>query len=115
MSSVINLGASLPGIKAVVIIISTSLHCDLNNSCSALRKSLLISLAYPPEPEPSSLTSIVKNSALRLSTCSFTSGLVSKALTIAPKLTEVPIAERPATPAPIINTFAGGILPAAVI
>ena len=40
---------------------------------------------------------------------------MSKALTIAPKLFAVPIAERPATPAPITKTLAGGILPAAVI
>ena len=40
---------------------------------------------------------------------------MSKARTIAPRLDAVPIADKPATPAPIINTFAGGILPAAVI
>ncbi len=50
-----------------------------------------------------------------LCTCSFTTGRVSKALTIAPKLRAVPIAARPATPAPITSTRAGGILPAAVI
>ena len=50
-----------------------------------------------------------------LSTCSFTSGLVSKALTIAPILLAAPIAASPATPAPITSTFAGGIFPAAVI
>ena len=50
-----------------------------------------------------------------LSTCSFTSGRVSKARTIAPILLAVPIADKPATPAPITRTLAGGILPAAVI
>ena len=36
-------------------------------------------------------------------------------ITTAPRLTAVPSAARPATPAPITNTFAGGTLPAAVI
>jgi hypothetical protein len=49
-----------------------------------------------------------------LSTYSFTGSLVSKARTSAPKLLQVPIAASPATPAPIINTFAGGTEPAAV-
>ena len=38
-----------------------------------------------------------------------------KARTIAPILLAEPMADNPATPAPITNTFAGGILPAAVI
>ena len=50
-----------------------------------------------------------------LSTCSFTSGRVSNARTIAPILLAAPIAESPATPAPMTSTFAGGIFPAAVI
>ena len=50
-----------------------------------------------------------------LSTCSATSGRVSKARTIAPMLLAVPMADRPATPAPMTSTLAGGILPAAVI
>ncbi len=50
-----------------------------------------------------------------LSTCSFTSGLTSKARTTAPKEPAAPIAASPATPAPATNTFAGGTLPAAVI
>ena len=33
---------------------------------------------------------------------------------MAPRLVEVPIAARPATPAPMTRTFAGGTLPAAV-
>ena len=36
------------------------------------------------------------------------------ARTIAPRLLAVPIAARPATPAPTTRTFAGGTLPAAV-
>ena len=111
----ISLGAGLPGIRAVVIIMSTSLHWSLNNSNSALIYSSLIVFAYPPAPEPSSSISTVRNSPLKLSTCSFTSGLVSNALTIAPRLVAVPIADNPATPAPIMSIFAGGILPAAVI
>ena len=44
-----------------------------------------------------------------------TAGRVSKALTIAPKLLAAPIAAKPATPAPITITLAGGTFPAAVI
>ena len=44
-----------------------------------------------------------------------TSGRVSFARTMAPRPPAVPIAERPATPAPITKTLAGGTLPAAVI
>ncbi len=50
-----------------------------------------------------------------LSTCSLTSGRVSKARTMAPMLFAAPIAARPATPAPMTRTLAGGTLPAAVI
>ena len=64
---------------------------------------------------PDSFNLISKNSAPKLSTYSFTASLVSNALTIAPKLLAVAIAERPATPPPITNTFAGGNRPAAVI
>ena len=115
MSSVINSGAGLPGIKAVVMIISTSSACSANNAISALMNSSLITFAYPPEPLPSSSKSSIKKSASILSTCSFTSGLVSNALTIAPILFAAPIAAKPATPAPMTRTFAGGIFPAAVI
>ena len=41
--------------------------------------------------------------------------LESNAFTIAPIPFAIPIAAKPATPAPIINTFDGVILPAAVI
>jgi hypothetical protein len=58
---------------------------------------------------------IVRNSAPILSTYSLTAALVSKPLTIAPKLLAVPIAAKPATPPPMTNTLAGGNLPAAVI
>ena len=55
-----------------------------------------------------------RNSAPIDSTCSPTSGRASKARTIAPRLLAVPIAARPATPAPTTSTLAGGTLPAAV-
>lgn len=42
-------------------------------------------------------------------------GLVSNALTIAPIFLAVWMADKPATPAPITNTLAGGTFPAAVI
>ena len=48
-------------------------------------------------------------------TCSRTSARVSNARTIAPRLRAAPIAARPATPAPMTSTLAGGTLPAAVI
>ena len=48
------------------------------------------------------------------STCSATSGRTSKAYVIAPRDVDVPIAAKPATPAPTIRTFAGGTFPAAV-
>lgn len=57
----------------------------------------------------------VKNEAPKDSTYSLTAGLVSKALTTAPKDLAVAIADKPATPPPITNTLAGGNLPAAVI
>ena len=50
-----------------------------------------------------------------LFTWSFTSGRVSKARTTAPMPWAVPMAARPATPAPMTSTLAGGTLPAAVI
>lgn len=114
-SSKISSGASLPGIKAVVIIISTSLHYYLNKAISAAINSGDISLAYPPYPSPSSVILTVKNEAPKDSTYSLTAGLVSKALTIAPKDLAVAIADKPATPPPITKTLAGGNLPAAVI
>ena len=55
------------------------------------------------------------NDAPRLSTCSFTAGRTSVALTMAPRRRAVAIACNPATPAPSTNTRAGGTVPAAVI
>ena len=48
-------------------------------------------------------------------TSSFTAGRTSYASTTAPSRREVAIACRPATPAPSTNTFAGAMVPAAVI
>ena len=50
-----------------------------------------------------------------LSICSFTSGRTSVAVTWAPSRLAVAMAWRPATPAPITNTLAGGTMPAAVM
>jgi len=55
------------------------------------------------------------NLAPRLSTCSFAAGRTSLAVTMAPSRRAVAIACRPATPAPMTNTFAAGTVPAAVI
>lgn len=63
ISLVIRIGAFLPGIKAVVIMISTSLAYYINNFISASINSGLISLAYPPAPSPDSLILTSKNSA----------------------------------------------------
>ena len=111
----INFGAGLPGIRAVDIKMSTSLHCLANNSISAFIYSGDISLAYPPVPSPDSFIDTSKNSAPSDCTCSFTAARVSKALTMAPMFLAVPMADNPATPPPMTSTFAGGIFPAAVI
>ena len=58
--------------------------------------------------------SMRRNSAPIDSTCSPTSGRASNARTTAPSDDAVPIAARPATPAPTTSTLAGGTLPAAV-
>lgn len=115
ISSVIVIGAFLPGIRAVVMMMSTSAAYFLNSSAYALRNSGVISLVYPPSSliPPSIWT--YTNSAPSDSTYSFTAGRVSVPLTMAPRLLAVAIAARPATPPPITNTLAGGSLPAAVI
>ena len=113
-----NFGAGLPGISAVVIIISTSLAYFKNNANSASKYSFPISLAYPPIPAPSTTSPFIltsKNSAPQDFTYSLVANLVSNALTIAPIFLAVTIADKPATPAPITNTLAGGTFPAAVI
>lgn len=83
-TSVIRTGAFFPGINAVVMIMSTSLHWSANNVISASMNSLLISFAYPPPPSPSSFTFTVRNWAPSDSTCSLTDALVSNPLTTAP-------------------------------
>ena len=45
MSAVISFGAGLPGISAVVMMMSTSLACSANSAISASMNSLLITLA----------------------------------------------------------------------
>ncbi len=47
--------------------------------------------------------------------CSLTAERTSNAVTTAPRRRAVAIACRPATPAPSTSTWAGGIVPAAVI
>lgn len=48
------IGAFFPGINAVVMITSTSLHCCAKSACSASINALLISLLYPAAVPPSS-------------------------------------------------------------
>ncbi len=61
-----------------------------------------------------SASATARYSPPRESTWSATSGRGSVAYTIAPRLPAVPIAARPATPAPATSTLAGATLPAAV-
>mmetsp|Transcript_3340 Transcript_3340/g.11581 ORF Transcript_3340/g.11581 Transcript_3340/m.11581 type:complete len:308 (-) Transcript_3340:521-1444(-) len=107
-------GAGLPGMRAVVMMMSHSFACCLKSSISASRNAWLISLAYPPAPSPSSSMDTSRNSAPMLSTCSRAALRTSKARTTAPMFFAVWIAARPATPAPITSTLAGGTLPAMV-
>ena len=88
----------------------------INSACCFL-KSSLISFAYPPAVSASlsSSLSTITNLPPRLSTCSLAASLTSVAETTAPNLFAVAIACRPATPAPNTITFAGAIVPAAVI
>mmetsp|Transcript_3228 Transcript_3228/g.9360 ORF Transcript_3228/g.9360 Transcript_3228/m.9360 type:complete len:276 (-) Transcript_3228:848-1675(-) len=115
ISLLMSKGAFLPGMSAVVMMMSTSLHCFANRSISAAMNSGDISLAYPPPPSPDSSSSTVRNSAPSDLACSATAARVSKTRTMAPMFLAVPIALRPATPPPMTSTLAGGILPAAVI
>jgi len=52
----ISRGAFLPGMRAVVMIISTSRACLANRACSASMNSFDISFPYPPVDSPSSCT-----------------------------------------------------------
>mmetsp|Transcript_9199 Transcript_9199/g.13636 ORF Transcript_9199/g.13636 Transcript_9199/m.13636 type:complete len:214 (-) Transcript_9199:697-1338(-) len=115
ISSLTRIGAFLPGIRAVVTMMSTSWACSSISAACAFLKSSDISLAYPPEPLPSSLIGTSRNVAPMDSTCSFVTGRTSKARTIAPIFFAVWMAASPATPAPSTSTFAGGTFPAAVI
>src|SRR5690554_6715476 len=115
MALVINKGALLPGIKAVVMTTS-----DLTMDFSSISDCFFLyssdcSTAYPPAPLSSTAPGTSTNLPPRLCTCSFTEALVSNASTTAPKRRDVAIACNPATPAPITSTFAGGTVPAAVI
>jgi hypothetical protein len=55
ISEEISLGAGLPGIIAVVMMISASATQRFIDSASAFLYASDISFAYPPSPEPSSL------------------------------------------------------------
>lgn len=67
-----------PGIRAVLMRMSTSLHCLANRAISASINSLDISLAYPPTPSPDSLISTSKGSAPNDLNCSRAAGLKRK-------------------------------------
>lgn len=70
-------GGHTPGMRAVLMRMSTSLHCWANSFISASMNSLDISLAYPPCPSPDSFTSTSKGSAPRDLNCSKAAALVS--------------------------------------
>lgn len=54
ISLVMSLGAGFPGMRAVVMTISTSLHYLAKSFISASMNSLDMTLAYPPTPAPPS-------------------------------------------------------------
>src|SRR5216683_1792419 len=114
MSPVTRRGARRPGTAAVVMTTSDFATCSPMSSRCLRRNSSDCSRAYPPSPSCVSRASSM-NVAPRDCTSSFTAGRTSYAETTAPSRRAVAIACRPATPAPMTRTRAGGIVPAAVI
>ena len=115
ISSVMSIGATLPGIRALQKTMSISVITSAIFSRSFCSHSSGSFSAYPPLPTASS--SGIPNSicfAPRLPACSFPAGLMSIAYVIAPNLLAVANACSPATPAPITNTLAGLSIPTAV-
>jgi hypothetical protein len=114
-AAVTRTGAFLPGMSAVVMTTSAfEMRSETSSACFFLYSSDC-SAAYPPAPCLISTPVTWRNFPPRLSTCSFVSGRTSVASTTAPRRFAVPIAWRPATPAPKTRTRAGVIVPAAVM
>ena len=115
ISLVINVGAGAPLSCAVVIMTSAFTASSNIFSCCFCLYSAVCSTAYPPAALSSVAPSTSINFAPRLSTSSLAAARVSNACTTEPSLLAVATACNPATPAPITNTLAGGMLPAAVV
>ena len=114
-SAVISFGAGRPGTSAVVITTSDFAICAASASRCACCSSSVSSRAYPPAASASAEPSTSRNFAPSDCTCSLTAARTSNAVTTAPSRRAVAIACSPATPAPSTSTWAGGIVPAAVI
>ena len=93
-------GAGLPGMSAVVMMMSTSFACSANSAISAAMNSLLISWRSRPARcrLPRTRAQELGAHALHLL---LDGRRVSNARTMAPRPRAAPIAARPATPAPI--------------
>ncbi len=114
-SSVTSSGGRRPGTCAVVITTSCLAMCAASSACCASRSSAVSSRAYPPSPAALSPDVSSMNVAPSDSTSPLDAGRTSYPLTWAPSRLAVPIACRPATPAPSTSSFAGRAVPAAVI
>ena len=113
-SSVTSSGGRRPGTSAVVITTSKSPIRSCSASCCASRSSSVSARAYPPTPSDT-VTPRSRKRAPSDCTSSRVSGRMSYPVTTAPSRRAVPIAARPATPAPSTSTCAGLAVPAAVI
>ena len=115
ISPVTSTGARFPGTSAVVMHTSVDFSSRAISSRSLAAASAETSFAYPFASSARSSRPTATKRAPRLSTCSLTTGRMSKPVTTAPSRRAVAIACRPATPAPSTNTLAGRTVPAAVM
>ena len=113
MSAVMVIGAC-PRTSAVVTRMSHLADSSAYTRAVCAAWSSVSALAYPSEETsccpPDDDTKVAPIDSI----CSATSGRTSNARTWAPRLPAAPIAASPATPAPMTNTVAGWVFPAAV-
>src|SRR5215208_7136195 len=109
-----SLGAGRPGMAAVVMTASKSGIRSSSASCCRSCSSGVSSRAYPPSVSSPTIPRS-RNDAPSDITCSRVAGRMSKPDTTPPSRRAVAIACSPATPAPSTSTFAGAIVPAAVV
>ena len=107
-------GAGRPGTAAVVMTASKSGIRSSSAACWRACSSGVSSRAYPPSVSSPTIPRS-RNAAPSDSTCSRVAGRTSKPETTPPSRRAVAIAWSPATPAPSTSTFAGAIVPAAVV